>query len=105
VRKAGFEAVPLTCGDELISHLERLPTKLIILDLHVPVMDGMECLRRNSGSGPPGLGGFAATLRHPARPLPPPRPRSARRRRCACRCAALRTTIWRAAQVIPAGGT
>jgi len=46
VRKAGHEAVPLSGGEALFALLEALPAKLIILDLHMPVMDGMECLKR-----------------------------------------------------------
>jgi PleD family two-component response regulator len=49
VRKAGHDAMPLSCGDALFSLLEASTVKLIILDLHMPSIDGLGCLKRLRG--------------------------------------------------------
>src|SRR5690348_5973117 len=48
LKRTGFEATPASCGEDLFRYLagSATPPELLILDLHMPRIDGMECLRR-----------------------------------------------------------
>jgi PleD family two-component response regulator len=45
LKKTGYDAVAKTSGEDLLRYLETDTPRLIILDLHMPRIDGMECLR------------------------------------------------------------
>jgi chemosensory pili system protein ChpA (sensor histidine kinase/response regulator) len=49
--RTGFEAMAANCGEDLFTYLQATPAppKLIILDLHMPRVDGLDCLRRMRG--------------------------------------------------------
>jgi len=46
VKKEGFQIETASDGEEALDKAERLPPHLIILDLKMPKMDGMEMIRR-----------------------------------------------------------
>jgi two-component system OmpR family response regulator len=46
LRRAGYHAIPINCGADLFTLLEHHTPALIILDMHMPGMDGIECLRK-----------------------------------------------------------
>ena len=46
MRGDGFRCIEASCGEEAIEHLRRHPFALMLSDLRMPGMDGMELLRR-----------------------------------------------------------
>jgi len=47
LNRCGFQATAVSCGEKLFEQLHSIPSpSLIILDLTMPVMDGMECLKQ-----------------------------------------------------------
>jgi len=50
---AGFQVETATQGAQALEMLARDPVDLVLLDLHLPVMDGRECATRLRASGLP----------------------------------------------------
>lgn len=46
LKSSGYEAAAADCGEAALEHLKRQKPRLIILDCHMPGIDGMETLRR-----------------------------------------------------------
>ncbi|MEZ4512629.1 MAG: response regulator transcription factor [Chloroflexota bacterium] len=46
MQKAGFEAVDAKDGDSALAHLRQQPFSVMILDMHMPHMDGVETMRQ-----------------------------------------------------------
>ncbi len=51
LESAGYEVVEAEEGDAALDHLHRRPVDLILLDLRMPLTDGMETLRRLRDAG------------------------------------------------------
>lgn len=46
MRSDGFRCIEASCGEQALEHLRRHPVSLMLSDLRMPGMDGMELLRR-----------------------------------------------------------
>jgi PleD family two-component response regulator len=53
LRRTGYEAMPASCAEDLFTYLDgtAVPPQLLILDLHMPRTNGMDCLRRLRADG------------------------------------------------------
>ena len=52
MRGDGFRCIEASCGEQAIEHLRRHPVALMLSDLRMPGMDGMELLRRAREQNP-----------------------------------------------------
>jgi two-component system, OmpR family, alkaline phosphatase synthesis response regulator PhoP len=52
LRRAGYEVLWLTSGEDALSELRRHPIKLVLLDIGLPGIDGFEVCRRIAGQVP-----------------------------------------------------
>ncbi len=54
LRRAGFEATAVNVGADAVRALDESPPELVVLDLTLPDMEGLDILRRLRGSPEPG---------------------------------------------------
>ena len=52
LRRDGFEVVTAADGEEALARFRQAPVDLVIVDLEMPRLDGLECCRRLRAAGP-----------------------------------------------------
>lgn len=52
LRRDGFEVVTAADGEEALAQFRQAPVDLVIVDLQMPRLDGLECCRRLRAAGP-----------------------------------------------------